>query len=127
VQVTATKAEIQLPPITAQGCAIGLEGKTNNKNALAPIEATIHGDALPKLASNKPRPIMASKPNTTPKTDLNRSNQETELASGKKIAINLLKKYFKVVQKEASFECTKTGATWPIVCKFLYILMIQKD
>ena len=42
---------------------------------------------------------MVSKPNTTPKTDLNRSDQETELASGKKIAINLLNKYFKVVQK----------------------------
>jgi len=73
--------------MTAQGCAIGLEGKTNNKNALAPIEATIHGDALPKLVRNKPRPIMASKPNTTPKADLNRSNQEIGLASGKKIAI----------------------------------------
>ena len=70
---------------------------------------------------------MASKPNTTPKTDLNRSDQETELASGKKIAINLLNKYFKVVQKGAGFKCTKTGATWPIVCKSLYILMIQKD
>ena len=42
---------------------------------------------------------MASNPNTTPKTDLNRSNQETELASGKKIAINLLNKYFKAIQK----------------------------
>ena len=122
MQVTATKAEIQLPPITAQGCAIGLEGKTNNKNALAPIEATIHGDALPKLASNKPRPIMASKPNTTPKADRNRSDQETALASGKKIAINLLYKCFKVIQKGASLYAPKLvllGLLYANLCIFL--------
>jgi hypothetical protein len=38
---------------------------------------------------------MDSKPKITPKTDLNRSDHETELASGKKMAINVLKKYFK--------------------------------
>ena len=50
---------------------------------------------------------MASKPNTTPKTDLNRSDQETELASGKKIVINLLNKCFKVVPKGGSLNAPK--------------------
>jgi len=85
-----TNAERQLPPITAHGCAIGLEGRTKSKKALAPIEATIHGDESPEAAVNAPSPITASKPRTTPNADRSRSDHETELASGKKPLFNLL-------------------------------------
>jgi hypothetical protein len=65
---------------------------------------------------------MASKPNTTPKADLNRSDQETELASGKKVAINLLNKFFKVVKKGLVLNAPKLvllGLLYANLCIFL--------
>jgi hypothetical protein len=55
----------------------------------------------------KPRTIIANKANATPKTDLKRSNHETEVASGKEIANNALKKCFKSGPNKPSLHAPK--------------------
>ena len=72
-----TNAETVLPAITAQGCAIGLDGKTKMSKALAPSEAINHSLIPAHSPKNLPITTVKPKPTKAPTTDRKRSGQAT--------------------------------------------------